>query len=40
MRFEGEYLDEKKLNGKGNEYDFETKSEVEVEYLNGEKRKV
>ena len=40
LEFEGEYLNGKKWNGKGKEYDFDAKSRFEVEYLNGEKRKI
>ena len=40
LKFEGEYLNGKKWNGLGKDYDFGTKSKFEVEYLNGEKRKI
>ena len=39
LLFEGEYLDDKKWNGKGREYDYDGKLIFEGEYLNGEKRK-
>jgi len=37
--FEGEYLNGKRWNGKGKEYDYDGKLIFKGEYLNGEKIK-
>jgi len=36
--FEGEYLNGKRWNGKGIQFDSDTGFEIEIEYLNGEKK--
>ena len=36
LEFEGEFLNGKKWNGKGIEYDKENKKVSEIKYLNGE----
>ena len=37
MEYEGEYLNGKRWNGKGKEYDYYGKLKFEGEYLNGER---
>ena len=38
--FEEEHVNGKRWNGKGKEYDYDAHLEFEIEYLNGEKRKI
>ena len=40
LKFEGEYLDGEKWNGKAKEYDHLGQLEFEVEYLKGERKEL